>query len=113
MRIINKNKDALLAENAIIADNIFTRIKGLLGRKALAQGSALVIKPCNAIHSFFMRFPIDVLFIGDKGKTIAIKKSFKPFRLTGIYWGVKFVVELPAGVIDETSTAVGDEISLL
>ena len=111
MKIINKSKGVVLAD-AIIADTPFKRMKGLLGRKALNEGEALVIKPCNSIHTFFMRFPIDVLFVDKNNKVIKAISSIKPFRITGIYFGAAFVVELSAGTIKRTRTVESDLLSL-
>jgi hypothetical protein len=112
MRVINKTKNTILAERAILATNPFTRAKGLLGRRDFKGGEALIIKPGNSIHTFFMRFPIDVLFIDADNKIIGIKVCLKPWRVTAIYWQAKLVIELPSGMIQESLTQKGDEISL-
>lgn len=83
-----------------------------MGKKEFKQGEALILKPCNSIHTFFMRFPIDVLFVDKKFKIIGFKICFKPWRLSPFYWQANFVIELPRGVIFESKTSCGDEISL-
>lgn len=112
MKIINKTKNTVLAENAIIADTPFTRSKGLLGRKELPSKEALIIIPCNSIHTFFMRFSIDVLFVGAGNKIVGIKNGLKPWRLGPIYWRARFAIELPLGTIRESLSSIGDEVSL-
>ncbi len=72
VKIINKTKNTILAEEAYIADTVFSRVKGLLGKQSLDEGSALIIKPCNSIHTFFMRFPIDVFFVDRNNKIVKI-----------------------------------------
>ena len=110
MRIINKTKNTVLAENVVVADTPFSRVRGLLGKRELKPGEALIIKPCNSIHTFFMRFPIDVLFLNKDNRVIDVILSLKPFRLTAIYFNAAFVVELPVGTIQSTSTHKGDTL---
>jgi len=57
VKITNQTKNTVLAAHAAVADRLFKRIKGLLGKKGLGEGEALIIRPCNSIHTFFMRFP--------------------------------------------------------
>lgn len=112
MKIINLSKNTVLAEDAAVADTFLSRIKGLLGRKNLQAGEALVIRPCNSIHTLFMQFPIDVLFVDKSCRIIKAAASLKPYRLTAIYFLARFVIELPAGIIQSTSAQEGDLISL-
>jgi uncharacterized membrane protein (UPF0127 family) len=112
MNIVNKTKNTLLAQDVCVADTVLRRIKGLLGRNDFRQGEALIIKPCNSIHTFFMRFPIDVLFVDKHNKVIKATPALKPFCLTYIYFNAAFAIELPAGTLASTSTAKGDFISI-
>lgn len=110
MQIINKTNNAVIAQEAEFANTPLKRLKGLLGRKALPKGHALIIKPCNSIHTFFMRFSIDVLFVDTNNKIVKIKPCLKPFRLTGIYYNAAYVIELPAGTISSISTTQNDTL---
>jgi uncharacterized membrane protein (UPF0127 family) len=110
MQLINQTKGVILAAKVNFADNTFRRMKGLLGRVNLAPAEALVLTKTNSIHSFFMRFVIDVLFLDKKGEVIGLIQSFKPWRLTSIYWNADSVVELPAGTILSTRTEPKDLI---
>jgi len=112
MKIINRTNNAVLAENAIVADTFFTRAKGLLDRKDFNQGEALVIRPCNSIHTFFMRFPIDVLFVNKESKIIRVIPSLKPYRLSRVCFNSAFAVELPAGTLELTSTQEGETLTI-
>ncbi|MEW6101904.1 MAG: DUF192 domain-containing protein [Candidatus Omnitrophota bacterium] len=109
---MNKTRSLLLADKAALADSVFSRVKGLLGRRVFNKGEALVIRPCNSIHTFFMRFPIDALFIDGKNAVVGKKVSFKPWRISKIYWRARFVIELPCGVLAESNTSIGDEINI-
>ena len=113
MKIINKTKNTVLAQEAIVADTVFKRIKGLLGRKDFMQGEALIIRPCNSIHTFFMRFPIDVLFVNKHNQIIKANSTLKPWRLTYIYLNAAFVIELPAGILESTFTQEKDILVLV
>ena len=110
--IINKTKKVTLAEEVILAATAIKRMKGLLGLRKLNDKSAMVIKPCNSIHTFFMRFPIDVLFVDKYGKVIKAIANILPFRVSPVCFRSYFVIELPAGVIKSTLTAVGDQLIL-
>lgn len=112
MKIINKSKSVVIAEEVITADTFFTRAKGLLGRKELSIGHAMIIRPCDSIHTFFMQFPIDVLFVNRDFKVIRAISNLQPFRLTGIYFKSRFAVELPAGTLETTHTQAGDFLSI-
>ncbi len=108
--IINQHKRETIAEVVFFADNPFKRMKGLLGRKSLKPQEAMVIKPCNAIHTFFMRFPIDVLFVNKDNRVVKIIANLPSFRLSPICFTSQFVVELPAGTIQTTHITLGDQL---
>ncbi|MFH1458423.1 MAG: DUF192 domain-containing protein [Candidatus Omnitrophota bacterium] len=112
MKIINKTKNTVLAEEAVIADTLFKRLKGLLGRRYLREAEALLITPCNSIHTLFMHFAIDVVFVDKACKVVKTIPYLKPFRITRPYFKADFVLELPAGTIASSSTTPGDTLSL-
>lgn len=112
MQIINKTKNLILAQDAFLANSLFSRIKGLLGRDTLKPQEALVIKPCNSVHTFFMRFAIDVIFVDTGNKIVALENDLKPYKISPLYFKANYVVELPSGIIAKTNTKVGDEIGL-
>jgi uncharacterized protein len=113
MRIINSTKDSILADKAVMADRAFSRARGLLGRKEFNKGEAMVLKPCNSVHTFFMRFAIDVVFVDKNNKVIGMLLCLKPFRITGICWQSKQAIELPVGTILSSNTTKGDSLSLI
>ncbi len=83
-----------------------------MGKSNLGVGEAMVIKPCNAIHTFFMRFPIDVLFVDKHNKVVKAISNLPAFRLTSICFASQFVVELPSGTIKATHTVSGDQLTV-
>jgi len=111
MKIINKTKNTTVAEEAFLANTFSSRVKGLLGRKDFRPPEALIIQPCNSIHTFFMRFTIDVLFVDKNNKVIKSIPHLKPFRFTLIYFKASSAIELPAGTIETTSTQQDDILS--
>jgi hypothetical protein len=112
LTITNRTKGCILAEKAGIADTLASRMKGLLGRKGLDPGEALVIIPCISIHTVGMRFPIDAVFFGRDNKAVATLRHMKPYRLSGLYTSARGVIELPAGTLDRSPVDVGDLIDM-
>jgi uncharacterized membrane protein (UPF0127 family) len=112
VRIINKTRNATLADKAQIATTFLSRAKGLLGRIGLEQGQGLVITRCSSIHTFFMRFKIDVAFLDKENKVVSLAYSLAPARLAGYPLKARLAVELPAGILAKTGTQKGDEIGI-
>lgn len=112
MKIINLSNNAVLADKAKVAATFWTRLVGLLNRNSLEKGEALVLKPANSIHTFFMRFPIDVLFLDKNGKIIGLFSVFRPFRISPVYFGASVAIELPAGTCQLTQTKLADSVKI-
>ena len=108
--IRNASRDAVLAVDVSWARSARERTRGLLDRDSLEEGEALVISPCSSIHMFGMRFPIDAIFVNRDDTVIAAISRLKPWRFTRIYFTARHVIELPAGVIEDTGTQTGDRI---
>jgi len=114
MKIINQSKTTILAEEALSADTFLRRMVGLLSSsRPLKPGQALIIKPCSCVHTFFMRFTIDCLFVDKQKKVIKSLPNLIPFRITPLFLSSQLVVELPAGTITSTSTQEGDILEFL
>ena len=111
-RIVNVTKHAVLAEKAEVADTPSKRTKGLLGKNGLREGEGMLIKPCSSIHTFFMKFNIDVVFLGKGSRVVSLTESLPPSRLFGSLFKGKMVIELPPGTIAKTHTSIGDEIEV-
>ena len=112
MFIKNQTRGVVLAEKAEMADNIISRFFGLMGRATLPEGEGVVIAPCSGVHTMFMRFPIDVIYVNSEGKVVRIDEAMRPWRLGRIVRGSHYVVELPAGTAARLGTQVDDEIAL-
>jgi uncharacterized membrane protein (UPF0127 family) len=111
MRVYNVTRGAELADEGFAARNIWTRTVGLLGRAGLKPGEALLIEPCSSIHTAFMRFAIDVLYIDRAGQVVKTVGCMKPFRVSAKWSGAHSVLELPSGAIAATGTEVGDQLT--
>ncbi len=111
MRIRNTTRGTELADKARHASSYWSRLVGLLGRSSLAPGEALLIEPCSSIHTAFMRFAIDVVYLDKSGQVAKVVPALKPFRASGMVRGAHSVIELPSGTIASTGTVVGDQIA--
>jgi uncharacterized membrane protein (UPF0127 family) len=108
---VNARTGGALSTRLARADTFLARFRGLLGRGGLGEGEGLWIVPCGSIHTCFMRFPIDVLFLDREGRVTALSRSLPPWRAAGSKGGVS-VLELPAGTIDRTGTVQGDRVEI-
>jgi uncharacterized membrane protein (UPF0127 family) len=112
IRVDNVTRERTVVANCEIADNSWTRFKGLIGHAPLAEGEGLLIMPCSSIHSHFMGFPIDVLYVDKEQKVVGVDENLKPWRFGHFFKRVRFVVELPAGTAAATGTQVGDQLQV-
>jgi len=114
IRITNQTRDCILAAHAELARSFWARGRGLMGRASLPDSYALIILPESSIHTFFMRVPIDVLFVDRRDKVIGLREAMPPSRpFAGVApWRGRYVIEMPAGVIAATGTALGDQLGL-
>ncbi|MFA5373399.1 MAG: DUF192 domain-containing protein [Candidatus Omnitrophota bacterium] len=112
MRIINRTRGTVLADKAKNACTFASRLVGLLNCSSLGPGEALILTPSNAIHSFFMRFSFDALFLDKKNEVIALIPIFKPFRLSPMFFNAVTTIELPCGSIKSSQTEINDKIEI-
>jgi uncharacterized membrane protein (UPF0127 family) len=109
---INVTRDVRLTECGHIADSFFTRLVGLLRHRTLEYGDGLWIKPCNSIHSIGMHFVFDAIFLDKNLKVVHLMREMKPWRISKMVFSAHSVLELPAGLISQTSTEVGDQFEM-
>jgi len=114
----NESRSTVLAERVEVGTSLWSKFWGLMGRRSLPTGDALWLAHENGIHMFFMRFPIDAIFVGrpSAGGTRAVLSLHRGLRpWTGIVplvRGADGVLELPAGTIDASGTELGDAIRI-
>lgn len=113
MKVINTTRNTILACNCSIAHSFWARFKGLQLKRSLPQGSGLLITPCNSIHMFFMRFPIDAVFIDKDQVVLFIEENIKPWRISKMVRKSKEVLELPAGTSAAAGAKPGDRLQYI
>lgn len=106
------NPDRTLATAIESAFDSAARKRGLLGRDALAPGTALIIAPSNGIHTFGMRFPIDVIFAGRDGRVVKIRPRMPRGRIA-FAWGGFAVIEMAAGEAEKCGLKVGERLTVV
>ncbi|MBU1124506.1 MAG: DUF192 domain-containing protein [Candidatus Omnitrophica bacterium] len=112
MSIRNATRNTSIAHHARIARSLSARLKGLLGEEAIYENQALILRPCNSVHTFFMRFPIDVIFVDHADRVVKTISCLRPFRMTGIYFSAAYAIELPPGTIASTCTELHDILTI-
>lgn len=111
-KLTNETKKTLVAENLIFARSLFARMKGLLGRKGLANSEAMWINPCNNIHTFFMKFSIDAVFVDRQLRVKKVKHDLKPGHIVWPVWGAHSVFEMSSGRARLSKIEEGDILNV-
>ena len=112
MKILNQTRGTVLAERADVARSFWSRLMGLMGRRELPNGGGLVIQPNGSIHTFWMRFPIDVVFVDRANVVVGLQEAMPPNRPYAGARRAHKTLELPVGVIKHSGTVRGDQIML-
>jgi uncharacterized membrane protein (UPF0127 family) len=109
LKIVNRTRQVILADRVEIADHGATRRKGLLGRSGLPAGEGLWIVPCESVHTFGMKFPIDLVYLDRNRKVKKTRSGVPPWRLSACF-SAHSVIELASGTIQITQTQPGDKL---
>jgi uncharacterized protein len=107
----NSRTGSILAVEIEPAFDSKSRNRGLLGRAGMDDGSALILAPCSSIHTFFMRFAIDVLFVKKDGRVVKTYSGLPAWRIA-FALGAFAAIELPAGAAAASDTRSGDTVVL-
>jgi uncharacterized membrane protein (UPF0127 family) len=110
IKVSNRDRGTVVAEAADVADSSAKRRTGLLKHDKLEPGSGLWISPCEAVHSFGMRFAIDLVYLDKKKKVRKVRREMIPRRLSACLTAHS-VLELPVGAIDSSRTEPGDQLT--
>jgi uncharacterized membrane protein (UPF0127 family) len=105
----NTTRESILASAADIADTSAKRQKGLLAHEVLLPGQGLWIVPCQGVHTWMMKFPIDVLYLDRRKRVKKVRRTMRAWRLS-FCLTAHSVLELPAGTIERTLTQPGDQL---
>lgn len=111
MLITNRTRNTLLGTRVLRAATVWRRLRGFIGRPEPRQGEGILLAPCNSVHTFLMTFPLDLLFLDERGKVLRTIQSIRPWRCTRPVSGARYVLEVPVGTIDSSGTCVGDELT--
>jgi uncharacterized membrane protein (UPF0127 family) len=110
----NRTRSAYLATELCLANTHWSRLRGLMGTDAASfpAGKALWIVPCRGVHTFAMRFPIDVAYLDAAKVVVHMEKNLLPWRMAPVRLRAASVLELPQNTLAETETAIGDELEI-
>jgi len=111
-RIVNVSKGTTVAGQARKAESLWARLVGLMGRRRLEEGEGLLLSPCSSVQTFFMRFPIDVIFVDGEAKVVKVAPALGPFRVALGGRGARDALEVAAGIAARSDTAVGDRLAV-
>ena len=105
------SRAGVVCQSCVVADAIWPRLRGLMGRRGLEAGEGLLLRPSGSVHTCFMRFAIDVVFLDRAMRVIAVAPAVRPWRLR-LQRGARVVLELPAGDAGRAGIASGDHLTL-
>ena len=104
----NVSKNSFVAGDLKVAKNMWERFRGLIGSSPLEEGEGFLIPSCQGIHTFGMKFSIDVLYLDGEDRVIRLLKNYRSNLIGPVNWKAKSVLELPTGAIDRSNTELGD-----
>lgn len=113
MHVRNLTRGVDLVTRGTLASTFWTRLKGLIGCAGLAPGEGLIIVPCKGVHMWFMRFPIDVIYVDARDQVVDVDECLRPWRIGRPRPRARYVVEVPAGTVRTTGTAPGDRLQVV
>jgi len=110
----NRTRSSYLATQLAVAKTHWRRFRGLMGRDiaSFVAGQGLWIVPSQGVHTFAMRFPIDVVYLDGERTVVHLEKNLRPWRVAPLRWRAVSVLELPENTLNATNTAVGDKIEI-
>ena len=108
--LVAERPQRVVASDAIVARSFAARIRGLLGRRTLPDGEAMIFPQCRSIHTVGMRFAIDAVFVDQAWRVVALRENLRPGRLVFPVWGASSVIELAQGTIGRAELKIGDQL---
>jgi uncharacterized protein len=106
---LRRENGDVVVDQCVVADSPVSRLRGLLGRSELRPGEGLLLRPASAIHTCFMRFPIDAVFLDEELRVLGISDELRPWRAASRR-GARAVLELPAGESARRGLEAGDTL---
>ncbi len=108
----NLTRETVLASKVRAATSFFSRLRGLMFKKSLRAGEGILLVPCRAVHTCFMRFPVDVAFLSREGVVLRVFREARPWRATTVVRGAWAALELSAGTMRDSALQEGDLLRL-
>jgi hypothetical protein len=111
VRARNVTRETIVAERVEVAGTSANRRRGLLGRTGLDAGTGLWLVPCEWVHMFGMKFPIDIVVLDRNDIVVGVQETLRPGRIGKLFWRAHSTLELPVGAIRASGTRKGDRIA--
>ncbi len=111
-KIHHKKNKTVFVDHCILANTLWSRLVGLLNKKNLSSNEGLLLKPCNQVHTLFMSFPMDAVFLDVNNKILGIREM-QPWQISKIFFNAKQVLELPLGTCRLKGVVPGDELEIV
>jgi uncharacterized membrane protein (UPF0127 family) len=112
MKLYNADRQRVIVEELELAKDRRSRTRGLIGHAPLSMGQGMLIKPCRWIHTFGMSFAIDVVYVGQDGRVVAVSENLPPRRIDRPVLRARLAIELAAGAIRQSGLRVGDRLEV-
>ena len=112
MIVINASQDKVIAQEVSVANTFLKRLVGLLGRKGLPPQQGLIIKPSKMVHTFFMNFSLDLIFLDKQNRIVELVERIPPYRISPFVVKAEKVIELKAGIIESREVRIGDKLEI-
>lgn len=112
IQVFNRTRKVMVVTRGEVADNVWLRFRGLMGKRSLPDGYGLYFPGESAIHSFFMRLEIDVIYLDRAGQVVHVTNAMPKWRVGPLVRGARDVLELPIGTLERTATRVGDFLEI-
>ena len=113
LKAVNSTKETVLCPRVEVADSFLRRLIGFMFKRNIPFGSGLLFLRCNAIHTFFLLAPLDVIFLDEEGKVVKTIEGLRPWRVVLPVRGARHTLETARGSIRRSRTKVGDRIVFL
>jgi len=111
VRITNRTRQTLLGTGVLRAASFWKRLRGFIGRPEPKFGEGILLAPCNAVHTCWVAFPLDLIFLDEKGNVLRTVEAIPPWRFTKPVPKARYVLEVPVGTIESSGTCVGDRLT--
>lgn len=111
VRVTNTTRGRELGRRVMLADRMWPRLRGLIGRPRIAHGGGLLIVPCRGVHMYMMTYPIDVGLMDRDGTVVALYRDLAPGTRTRWHADAHHAIEVPCGTLAATGTTMGDRVT--